>query len=498
MPKYMMALDSGTTSNRCILFDRAGRIVSVAQREFTQYFPQPGWVEHDANEIWATLLGVAVEAMQMAGAAAADIAAIGITNQRETTIVWDKATGEPVHHAIVWQCRRTSEYCDELRARGLTARFREKTGLVLDAYFSATKLHWLLENVPGVRERAAKGELLFGTVETWLIWKLTGGRAHVTDYSNASRTMLFNINTLDWDEEILAELNIPRSMLPKPLSSSGLFGTTDPSLLGGEIPITGAAGDQQAALFGQTCFQPGEAKNTYGTGCFLLMNTGEKPVFSQNGLVTTIAWGLGEKVTYALEGSIFVAGAAIQWLRDEMKLIANAAESEAVAQEVADTNGCYVVPAFTGLGAPYWDQYARGAIVGLTRGCNRAHIVRATLDSLTYQTYDVLNAMRADSGIALASLKVDGGASANNYLMQTQADVIGAPVLRPTCVESTAMGAAYLAGLAVGFWRDQAEIRKIWAVDRTFEPQLDAKSRDARLHGWHRAVQRAFDWAKEE
>ena len=498
MPKYMMALDSGTTSNRCILFDRAGRIVSVAQREFTQYFPQPGWVEHDANEIWATLLGVAVEAMQMAGAAAADIAAIGITNQRETTIVWDKATGEPVHHAIVWQCRRTSEYCDELRARGLTARFREKTGLVLDAYFSATKLHWLLENVPGVRERAAKGELLFGTVETWLIWKLTGGRAHVTDYSNASRTMLFNINTLDWDEEILAELNIPRSMLPKPMPSSGLLGTTDPSLLGGEIPITGAAGDQQAALFGQTCFQPGEAKNTYGTGCVLLMNTGEKPVFSQNGLVTTIAWGLGEKVTYALEGSIFVAGAAIQWLRDEMKLIANAAESEAVAQEVADTNGCYVVPAFTGLGAPYWDQYARGAIVGLTRGCNRAHIVRATLDSLTYQTYDVLNAMRADSGIALASLKVDGGASANNYLMQTQADVIGAPVLRPTCVESTAMGAAYLAGLAVGFWRDQAEIRKIWAVDRTFEPQLDAKSRDARLHGWHRAVQRAFDWAKEE
>ena len=498
MPKYMMALDSGTTSNRCILFDRAGRIVSVAQREFTQYFPQPGWVEHDANEIWATLLGVAVEAMQMAGAAAADIAAIGITNQRETTIVWDKATGEPVHHAIVWQCRRTSEYCDELRGRGLTARFREKTGLVLDAYFSATKLHWLLENVPGVRERAAKGELLFGTVETWLIWKLTGGRAHVTDYSNASRTMLFNINTLDWDEEILAELNIPRSMLPKPMPSSGLLGTTDPSLLGGEIPITGAAGDQQAALFGQTCFQPGEAKNTYGTGCFLLMNTGEKPVFSQNGLVTTIAWGLGEKVTYALEGSIFVAGAAIQWLRDEMKLIANAAESEAVAQEVVDTNGCYVVPAFTGLGAPYWDQYARGAIVGLTRGCNRAHIVRATLDSLTYQTYDVLNAMRADSGIALASLKVDGGASANNYLMQTQADIIGAPVLRPTCVESTAMGAAYLAGLAVGFWRDQAEIRKIWAVDRTFEPQLDAKSRDARLHGWHRAVQRAFDWAKEE
>ena len=498
MPKYMMALDSGTTSNRCILFDRAGRIVSVAQREFTQYFPQPGWVEHDANEIWATLLGVAVEAMQMAGATAADIAAIGITNQRETTIVWDKTTGEPIHHAIVWQCRRTSEYCDELRGRGLTARFREKTGLVLDAYFSATKLHWLLENVPGARKRAACGELLFGTVETWLIWKLTGGQAHVTDYSNASRTMLFNINTLDWDEEILAELNIPRCMLPKPLPSSGLFGTTDPSLLGGEIPITGAAGDQQAALFGQTCFRPGEAKNTYGTGCFLLMNTGEKPVFSQNGLVTTIAWGLGGRVTYALEGSIFVAGAAIQWLRDELQLIAHAAESESVAQEVPDTNGCYVVPAFTGLGAPYWDQYARGAIVGLTRGCNRAHLVRATLDSLTYQTYDVLDAMRADSGIALSALKVDGGASANNYLMQTQADMIGAPVLRPTCVESTAMGAAYLAGLAVGFWRDQAELREIWAVDRTFHPQLAEDARAARLRGWHKAVKYAFDWAKDE
>lgn len=498
MPKYMMALDSGTTSNRCILFDRAGRIVSVAQREFPQYFPQPGWVEHDANEIWATLLGVAVEAMQMAGAAAEDIAAIGITNQRETTIVWDKATGEPIHRAIVWQCRRTSEYCDELRGRGLTARFREKTGLVLDAYFSATKLHWLLEHVPGAHARAARGELLFGTVETWLIWKLTGGRAHVTDYSNASRTMLFNIHTLDWDDEILAELNIPRGMLPKPMPSSGLLGTAAPSLLGGKIPITGAAGDQQAALFGQTCFQPGEAKNTYGTGCFLLMNTGETPVVSEHGLVTTIAWGLDGKVSYALEGSIFVAGAAIQWLRDEMKLISSAAESETVAQEVTDTNGCYVVPAFTGLGAPYWDQYARGAIVGLTRGCNRAHIVRATLNSLTYQTWDVLNAMRADSGIALSALKVDGGASANNYLMQTQADVIGAPVLRPTCVESTAMGAAYLAGLAVGFWRDQAEIRRIWAVDRTFEPQLDARSRDARLRGWHRAVQRAFDWAKEE
>ena len=498
MKKYIMALDAGTTSNRCILFDHDGKICSVAQKEFTQYFPKPGWVEHDANEIWTTQLGVALSAMNKVGARAEDIAAIGITNQRETTIVWDKETGEPICHAIVWQCRRTSEYCDELKARGLTEMFRAKTGLILDAYFSATKLKWILDNVPGAREKAEAGQLLFGTVETWLIWKLTCGKAHITDYSNASRTMMFNIHTLEWDDEILQELNIPKCMLPKPVPSSGFYEYADPMHFGGEIKIAGAAGDQQAALFGQTCFQPGEAKNTYGTGCFLLMNTGEKPVFSQNGLVTTIAWGLGEKVTYALEGSIFVAGAAIQWLRDEMKLIANAAESEAVAQEVADTNGCYVVPAFTGLGAPYWDQYARGAIVGLTRGCNRAHIVRATLDSLTYQTYDVLNAMRADSGIALASLKVDGGASANNYLMQTQADVIGAPVLRPTCVESTAMGAAYLAGLAVGFWRDQAEIRKIWAVDRTFEPQLDAKSRDARLHGWHRAVQRAFDWAKEE
>ena len=498
MPKYMMALDSGTTSNRCILFDHSGAIVSLAQREFSQHFPQPGWVEHDAGEIWATLLGVTVEAMQMAGATAADIAAIGITNQRETTIVWDKVTGEPIHPAIVWQCRRTSEYCDSLRARGLTAQFREKTGLVLDAYFSATKLRWLLQNDPGAQARAERGELLFGTVETWLIWKLTGGRAHVTDYSNASRTMLFNIHTLDWDDEILQELNIPRCMLPQALPSSGLFGKTDPSLLGGEIPITGAAGDQQSALFGQTCFTPGEAKNTYGTGCFLLMNTGETPVFSQNGLVTTIAWGLGGKVTYALEGSIFVAGAAIQWLRDEMKLISSAAESESVAREVPDTNGCYVVPAFTGLGAPYWDQYARGAIVGLTRGCSRAHIVRATLDSLAYQTADVLAAMRADSGIALAALKVDGGASANNYLMQTQADVIAAPVLRPTCVESTAMGAAYLAGLAVGFWRDQAEIRKIWAVDRTFEPLLDEAPRAARLRGWHKAVQHAYAWAKED
>ena len=498
MPKYMMALDSGTTSNRCILFDRAGRIVSVAQREFTQYFPQPGWVEHDANEIWATLLGVAVEAMQMAGAAAADIAAIGITNQRETTIVWDKATGEPVHHAIVWQCRRTSEYCDELRARGLTARFREKTGLVLDAYFSATKLHWLLENVPGVRERAAKGELLFGTVETWLIWKLTGGRAHVTDYSNASRTMLFNINTLAWDEEILAELNIPRSMLPKPLPSSGLFGTTDPSLLGGEIPITGAAGDQQAALFGQTCFASGEAKNTFGTGGFLLMNTGETPVTSRNGLVTTIACGPDGRVNYALEGSIFVAGAAIQWLRDELRLLEEARDSEYMAQKVKDTNGCYVVPAFTGLGAPHWDQYARGTIVGLTRGCNKYHIIRATLDSICYQVNDVLRAMAADSGIAMKSLRVDGGASANNYLMQTMADISDLEVKRPRCVETTALGAAYLAGLAVGYWQSAEDITRNWSVDRVFRPAISEEERTKRIKGWNKAVRCAYHWARDE
>ena len=452
MAKYVMALDAGTTSSRCILFNKKGEMVSVAQKEFTQHFPKPGWVEHDANEIWSTQIGVAVEAVMKAGATAADIAAIGITNQRETTVVWDKNTGEPVCNAIVWQCRRTSEYCDTLKAKGLVETFRQKTGLVVDAYFSGTKLKWILDNVPGARERAEKGELLFGTVETWLIWKLTKGRVHVTDYSNASRTMLFNINTLEWDEEILAELNIPKCMLPELKPSSCIYGETDPQFFGGPVAIGGAAGDQQAALFGQTCFEPGEAKNTYGTGCFMLMNTGEKPVFSQNGLVTTIAWGLDGKVEYALEGSIFVAGAAIQWLRDELRILEKASDSEALAQQVEDTNGCYVVPAFTGLGAPHWDQYARGAIVGLTRGVNRNHIIRATLDSLCYQTNDVLKAMEADSGIKLAALKVDGGACANNYLMQTQSDIIGAPVKRPCCVETTAMGAAYLAGLAVGYW----------------------------------------------
>ncbi len=431
MAKYVMALDAGTTSNRCILFNEKGEMCSVAQKEFTQYFPKPGWVEHDANEIWSSQLGVAVEAMSKIGATAADIEAIGITNQRETTIVWDKYTGEPVYHAIVWQCRRTSRYCDALKAKGLVDSFRLKTGLVIDAYFSGTKLKWILDHVEGARERAENGDLLFGTVETWLIWKLTKGKVHVTDYSNASRTMLFNINTLEWDEEILAELGIPKGMLPEVKPSSYVYGMADPSFLGGEIPISGAAGDQQAALFGQTCFRPGEAKNTYGTGCFMLMNTGDTPVFSENGLVTTIAWGLDGKVKYALEGSIFVAGAAVQWLRDEMHLIDSSSDSEYMASKVKDTNGCYVVPAFTGLGAPHWDQYARGTIVGITRGVNKYHIIRATLESLAYQTNDVLQAMKADSGIDLAVLKVDGGASANNFLMQVQADIINAPVERP-------------------------------------------------------------------
>ena len=498
MKKYIMALDSGTTSNRCILFNAQGEMCSMAQKEFTQYFPQPGWVEHDAQEIWSTQLEVAKQAMANVGATAADIAAIGITNQRETTVVWDKSTGLPICPAIVWQCRRTSSYCDSLKEKGLTDSFRGKTGLVIDAYFSGTKLRWILENVPGARARAERGELLFGTVETWLIWKLTGGKVHVTDYSNASRTMLFNINTLQWDDEILQELNIPKCMLPQVKPSSCVYGNAQAQFFGAPIPIAGAAGDQQAALFGQTCFSPGEAKNTYGTGCFMLMNTGDKPVFSRNGLVTTIAWGLDGKVTYALEGSIFVAGAAIQWLRDELRFIESAADSEYMAMKVKDTNGCYVVPAFTGLGAPHWDQYARGAVVGLTRGVNKYHIIRATLDSLCYQTNDVLRAMNADSGIALAALKVDGGASANNYLMQTQADIIGATVQRPQCVETTAMGAAYLAGLAVGYWQSIDEIRKNWAIDRTFTPAIDDPQRVKRIKGWNKAVKCAFDWAKED
>ena len=497
MAKYVMALDAGTTSNRCILFNEKGQMCSVAQREFKQIFPKPGWVEHDANEIWASQLGVAVEAMNMIDASAADIAAIGITNQRETTILWDKNTGEPVYNAIVWQCRRTSEYCDSLKEQGLTEKFRRKTGLVIDAYFSATKIKWILDNVPGARERAEKGELLFGTVETWLIWKLTKGKAHVTDYSNAARTMLFNINTLEWDDEILQILDIPKAILPEAMPSSCVYGMADPAFLGGEIPISGAAGDQQAALFGQTCFQAGDAKSTYGTGCFLLMNTGDKLVFSENGLITTIAWGLNGKVTYALEGSVFVAGAAIQWLRDEMRIIDSAEDSEYMAKKVKDTNGCYVVPAFTGLGAPYWDQYARGTIVGITRGVNKCHIIRATLESLAYQVNDVLVAMKADSGIALSSLKVDGGASANNFLMQTQADIINVPVNRPQCVVTTAMGAAYLAGLAVGYWKDLEDIKNNWMVDRTFVPVLEEKTRTERIQGWKKAVKYAYGWAKQ-
>ena len=494
MAQYIMALDAGTTSNRCILFDQEGRVRAAAQKEFPQIFPRPGWVEHDAREIWATQLGVAVEAMGKIGATAANITAIGITNQRETTVVWDRATGEPMYNAIVWQCRRTSAYCDELKARGYAEAIRRKTGLVVDAYFSGPKIRWILDNVPGARRRAEAGELLFGTVETWLIWLLTGGRVHVTDYSNASRTMLFNINTLDWDEELLDLMDIPRSMLPTPVPSSQVYGETDPGFFGRSIPIAGAAGDQQAALFGQACFTPGQAKNTYGTGCFLLMNTGDKPVFSSSGLVTTVAWGLGSRVSYALEGSIFVAGAAIQWLRDEMRLIDSAADSEYHAGKVADTAGCYVVPAFTGLGAPYWDQYARGAIVGLTRGVNKNHIIRATLESIAYQVSDVLEAMRADSGIALTSLKVDGGASSNNVLMQLQADILQVTVHRPVCVETTALGAAYLAGLAVGYWSSQEEIARNWAVDRTFLPAITTQERDKKLQGWKRAVIRAFDW----
>ena len=498
MAKYVMALDAGTTSNRCILFNEKGEIISLAQKEFTQYFPQPGWVEHDASEIWSTQLGVAVEAMSKVDADAEDIAAIGITNQRETVVVWDKETGEPICPAIVWQCRRTAEYCDSLKERGLTEMIRKKTGLIIDAYFSGTKIKWILEHVDGAAQRAEKGELLFGTIETWLIWKLTKGRVHVTDYSNASRTMLFNINTLKWDEEILELLGIPMSMLPEAKPSSCVYGYADASYFGGEIPIGGAAGDQQSALFGQTCFQPGEAKNTYGTGCFLLMNTGEKPVFSDNGLVTTIAWGLDGKVNYALEGSIFVAGAAIQWLRDELRLIDSSADSEYMAQKVKDSNGCYVVPAFTGLGAPYWDQYARGTIVGLTRGVNKYHIIRAILESIAYQVCDVLNAMEADSGISLSSLKVDGGASANNFLIQTQADLIGAPVKRPSCIETTAMGAAYLAGLSVGYWKNKEDVLKNWAVDQTMEPSITQEERKQRIKGWKKAVKYAFDWAREE
>ena len=498
MAKYVMALDAGTTSNRCILFNENGEICSMAQKEFRQMFPNPGWVEHDANEIWATMLGVAVEAMSTIGAKASDIAAIGITNQRETAIVWDKETGEPVYNAIVWQCRRTSAIADELKKQGLEDSYRKKTGLIIDAYFSATKIKWILDNVKGAREKADAGKLSFGTVETWLIYKLTKGKVHVTDYSNASRTMLFNINTLQWDADILSDLNIPLSMLPEAVPSSQIYGMTDKAYFGGEIPIGGAAGDQQAALFGQGCFEEGKAKNTYGTGCFLLLNTGEKPIFSKNGLVTTIAWGIDGKVNYALEGSIFVAGASIQWLRDQMRLIDSASDSEYMANKVNGTHGCYVVPAFTGLGAPHWDQYARGTIVGITRGTNKNHIIRATLESVAYQVCDVIFAMEADANTKLHSLRVDGGASANNFLMQFQADMINVPVIRPACVESTALGAAFLAGLATGFWKDKEELLSKIGIDRKFEPSITEEEREKKLKGWNKAVKYAYGWAKED
>lgn len=488
MDKYIMALDLGTTSCRCIIFDKNGRICSAAQKEFTQYFPQPGWVEHDAEEIWATQTGLMYEAMSKIDITINEIAGIGITNQRETTVLWDKETGRPVHKAIVWQCRRTAGYCDELKKLGMAEFFRSKTGLVLDAYFSATKLRWLLDNAAGARERAEKGELLFGTVDSWIIWKLTGGKVHVTDYSNASRTMLFNIHTLKWDEEILRVLKIPQQILPEVKPSSHVYGYTDSKLFGREVPIAGAGGDQQCALFGQTCFGRGEVKNTYGTGGFMLMNTGTAPVNSHNGLVTTIAWGVDDKVEYALEGSIFVAGAAVQWLRDELGLIRDAAESEVLAKSVPDANGCYVVPAFVGLGAPYWDQYARGAVVGLTRGVNRNHIVRATLESIAYQVNDVLMAMQEDSGMPITSLRVDGGACDNDFLMQFQADILNTSVVRPYCIETTAMGAAYLAGLAVGYWRSKEEILANHVIAAEFKPQMGQAKRENLLQGWHNAV----------
>ncbi|MBM6871160.1 glycerol kinase GlpK [Pseudoflavonifractor phocaeensis] len=498
MATYVMALDQGTTSSRCILFDKKGNICSVAQKEFTQYFPKASWVEHDAMEIWASQMGVAQEAMLKIGASAEDIAAIGITNQRETTVVWDKTTGQPVYNAIVWQCRRTADYCDQLVADGWTDKIRNKCGVVIDPYFSGTKIRWILENVPGAREKAEAGDLLFGNIDTWLIWNLTKGKVHVTDYSNASRTMLYNIFELKWDEELLDLMGIPASMLPEVKPSSCVYGESDPSIFGSPIKIGGAAGDQQCALFGQTCFQPGMAKNTYGTGCFLLMNTGEKPVMSHNGLVTTIAWGVDGKVEYALEGSIFVAGAAVQWLRDEMKLIDSSPDSEYMANKVKDTNGVYVVPAFTGLGAPHWDAYARGAIVGLTRGANKYHIIRATLESLAYQTYDVLTAMQEDSGIKLSALKVDGGACANNFLMQFQSNVIQVPVQRPVCIETTALGAAYLAGLAVGYWSSKEEVMENWAVSRTFVPEMDEATSKKLIKGWEKAVGRSLKWADTE
>lgn len=496
--KYVLALDQGTTSCRAILFDRDSNIVGVAQKEFTQIYPRAGWVEHDPEEIWSTQYGVIAELVAKTGVTPVEIASIGITNQRETTVVWDRITGKPVHNAIVWQCRRTAGICDDLKARGLEREFRIRTGLVLDAYFSGTKVRWILDNVPGARKRAESGQLLFGTMDTWLIWNLTGGRVHVTDYSNASRTLMYNIRELRWDEDLLRELDIPAAMLPEVLPSSRVYGMTAPGkFLGHSIPIAGVAGDQQAALFGQACYQPGMAKNTYGTGCFMLMNTGNSLYDSRNGLLTTIAWGIGGRVEYALEGSIFIAGAAIQWLRDGLKVLESTSDSEYFAGKVQDADGVYLVPAFVGLGAPYWDMRARGAIVGLTRGTTKEHIIRAALESLAYQTKDVLGAMEADSAIRLKALKVDGGAVANNLLMQFQADILGVPVERPRVIETTALGAAYLAGLAVGFWRDREELARRWQLGRRFESQMDGASREKLYSGWKRAVTRAMDWAAD-
>ncbi|MCM1246416.1 MAG: glycerol kinase GlpK [Roseburia sp.] len=493
MKKYMIALDQGTTSSRCILFDKQGNICSMAQKEFRQIYPKPGWVEHDPVDIWASQFSVMTEAMSKLGVSGAEIAGIGITNQRETTIVWNKRTGEPVYHAIVWQCRRTADRIAKLSADGFEQTVRERTGLIPDAYFSATKIVWILENVPGAREQAERGELLFGTVDTWLIWKLTGGKVHVTDYTNASRTMLYDIHKLQWDPEILEYFGIPQSMLPKVRPSSEIYGHSDKSLTGAEIPIAGIAGDQQAALFGQCCFEPGEMKNTYGTGCFLLMNTGDEPVVSENGLLTTLAASAAQTPQYALEGSVFVAGAAIQWLRDEMKLIRTAAESEVCCRAVEDTAGVYVVPAFTGMGAPYWDADARGIITGLTRGAGRDHIVRATVESLAYQVYDLVQVMKQDSGLPLVSLKTDGGACANDFLMQFQADLLGACVHRPSCIETTALGAAYLAGLAVGYWSSLEDVKKNWSLSRCFEPQMRDAEREKLLGGWREAVKRCLE-----
>ncbi|MCR2043060.1 glycerol kinase GlpK [Anaerosalibacter massiliensis] len=497
--KYIMSLDQGTTSSRAILFNRVGEIVNVAQQEFDQIYPKGGWVEHDPMQIWGTQMGVARQVLETAGIRPQEVAAMGITNQRETTVVWDKNTGKPVYNAIVWQCRRTANICDDLKEKGLEDYIKKTTGLVIDAYFSGTKIKWILDNVEGAREKAENGDLLFGNIDTWLIWNLTRGKVHVTDYSNASRTMIFDINNLCWDDKILKELDIPKSMLPEPKPSSEVYGVTDPNTFGGaEIPIAGIAGDQQAALFGQACYSQGMAKNTYGTGCFMLMNTGEKAVPSKNGLLTTIAWGIDGKVNYALEGSIFIGGAIIQWLRDELRLISDAADSEYFATKVDDSNGVYIVPAFVGLGAPYWDMYARGTILGLTRGANRDHIIRAALESIAYQTRDVLEAMQEDSGIDLKELKVDGGAVANNFLMQFQSDLLGVPVHRPEVIETTALGAAYLAGLAVGFWKDMNEISEKWNVDRKFNPEMDAEHREKAYKGWKKAVSRSLEWEEEE